>query len=288
MSTSKIVLRSTDEFMADYTPIYQPIYPLLMGKSVAYAEEVGKLNFKRLEAVSDIRAKHITPKDTEMQQIGARESSKSFKKYFLANQFIQSTLQDSRQNEDVIAQVLDEHQLQMDELALLGEGTSNGSVINNGLFYSGDSNYTTESSYEVPSAGDDLIDMHAKVLANAYKADQVAGRKLLIAYGPEVIAKFDSLFAASSKSFRSSLMESLGGNYSMAKMPTKVTPSSVNGWIIVNLDQVKFHYTALPSLKAQGVNDEKMYTWHNFVMGSCMVEVLAKDGIVHQPITFEA
>jgi hypothetical protein len=39
--------------------------------------------------------------------------------------------------------------------------------------------------------------------------------------------------------------------------------------MIVNLDQVKLHYTALPKLKAQGVNEEKMYSWHNFIMGSC-------------------
>ena len=71
-------------------------------------------------------------------------------------------------------------------------------------------------------------------------------------------------------------------------MPTAVTPAGVQGWIVVNLDQIKFHYTVLPNLKAQGVNDEKMYTWHNFLMGSCMVEVLAENGIIHQPATFEA
>jgi hypothetical protein len=286
--TNKIVLRSVDEFMADYQPIYQPLYPLLLGNSQSYTSEVGKLNFKRMEAVSDIRAKHVTPKDTEMQQIGAKESSKTFKKYFLANQFIRSQLQSGKQDEDIIRQVLDEHQLQMDEIALLGEGTSDGSVVNNGLFYSGDANHTTESSVELDTDADTLIDLHKKVIANAYKADQVAGRKVIVFYGADVLGYFDSLFAASSKAFRSALQESLGANYSFAKMPTRVTPSSVNGWIIVNLDQVKFHYTVLPQLRAQGVNEEKMYTWHNFIMGSSMVECLAKDAIIRQPATIEA
>src|SRR4051812_26135560 len=133
MATNKVLLRTVDEFMADYTPVYQPIYPLLLGKSQAYAEEVGQVNFKRANTVGDIRAHHITPKDTEIRQIAVGESSKAFKKYFLANQFIQSLLQDQQGIEDVVAQVLDEHQKQMDELILLGEGTSNSTMFNNGL-----------------------------------------------------------------------------------------------------------------------------------------------------------
>jgi hypothetical protein len=286
--TSKIVLRDVDQFMDDYQPIYQPLYPLLLGNSQSYTSEVGKLNFKRMEAVSDIRAKHVTPKDTEMQQIGAKESSKTFKKYFLANQFIRSQLQSGQQDEDIIRQVLDEHQLQMDEIALLGEGTADNNVVNNGVFYSGDANHTTENSVELDTDNDTLIDIHAKVIQNTYKADQVAGRKVIVFYGADVLGYYDSLFAASSKAFRAALAESLGPNYSFAKMPPRVTPSSVNGWIIINLDQVKFHYTVLPQLRAQGVNEEKMYTWHNFVMGSCMVECLAQDAIIRQPATIEA
>lgn len=284
--TNKIVLRSVDEFMADYQPIYQPLYPLLLGNSQSYTSEVGKLNFKRMEAVSDIRAKHVTPKDTEMQQIGAKESSKSFKKYFLANQFVRSQLQDGQQDEDIIKQVLDEHQLQMDEIALLGEGTSDGTVVNNGLFYSGDAYHTTESSTEVAHASDRLIDLHASIMANTFKADQVSGRKAIVFYGSTALQELDSIYSASGRAFRASLSEALGANYSIVKMPTRVTPDSVNGWIIVNLDQVKFHYTVLPQLRAQGVNEEKMYTWHNFIMGSCMVECLAQDAIIRQPATF--
>ena len=42
MSTNKLVLKSVDQFMADYVPTYQPIYPLFLGKSQQYAEEVGQ------------------------------------------------------------------------------------------------------------------------------------------------------------------------------------------------------------------------------------------------------
>jgi hypothetical protein len=69
-------------------------------------------------------------------------------------------------------------------------------------------------------------------------------------------------------------------------MPAAVTPSNANGWIIANLDQAKLNYTALPSLKSQGINEESMYAWFNFMMGSMMLEVLASGAVIRQPVTF--
>jgi hypothetical protein len=285
MGTNKVILRTIQEFMTDYQPVYQPIYPLLLGKSQSYAEEVGKIDFKRINTIGDIRAKHITPKDTEIRQINAGELTKSFKKYFLANQFTMSSLQDTMQTEDVVKQVLDEHQKQMDELVLFGEGTSSlTDVINNGLFWSNDPNYDLESS-TVVNGSDPLIDLHASVMANVRVADQVAGKKAIIFYGDFVTPLFDGVYAANPVPFKKVLAEVLGSNYSLMKMPAGLTTQSESGWLIVNLDQVKLHYTALPALKDQGVNDEKMYSWHNFLMGSAMVECLANKAIIHQPAT---
>jgi hypothetical protein len=288
MGTNKVELRTIEEFMSDYVPVYQPIYPLFLGKSQAYSEEVGKMDFKRVQTVGDIRAKHLTPKDTEMRQIAVNEAKKTFKKYFLANQFTISALQDQRGIEEVVSQVLDEHQKQADELLLLGEGTSASTMVNNGLFWSNDPNYALETSVEIDTDADPLIDMHSKVIANAKDADDVAGRKVIMFYGADVKARFNGVYASQPVPFKRVLAEVLGPNYSLMEMPTAVTPSGTNGWIIANLDQVKLHYTALPSLKDQGVNAEKMHAWFNFLMGSMMLEVLATGGVIRQPATFEA
>jgi hypothetical protein len=286
MPTNKIALRTVEEFMSDYTPIYQPIYPLFLGKSQQYAQEAGKLDFRRVNAVGDLRTKHVTPKDTEMRQVSVMEGKKSFKKYFLANQFVLSEFQDRQGVEEVVAQVLDEHQIQADELFLLGEGTSGSDVINNGLFYSADPNYTLETSTEVASADGHLPSLHAKIAATAEKANQVAGRKIVVLYGATAIEKANAVYASSSRGFRAVLQEVLGGNYSIVNLPQAATPAGVNGWMVANLDQTKLHYTALPSLLDQGNNAEKMYLWFNFLMGSTMLEVLAKNGVVRQPCTF--
>lgn len=288
--TNKVALRTVEEFMADYTPVYQPIYPLFLGKSQAYSEQVGKVEFKRVDTVGNIRAEHITPKDTEMKQIAVNESKKTLKKYFLAKQFIISNLQDMRGNEDIIAQVLDENQKLADDLFLLGEGTSGATAINNGLFWSGDANYTLNNSIEIAkgTAEDHLKDFHTQIMVIVALADQIAGKKALVIYGETACAKFDSLYANSDAPFKRVLAEVLGPNWSIVKLPNDVTPSSTNGVIAANLDQVKLHYTTLPALKAQGYNEEKMYTWHNFLMGSMMLECLAKYSVIRQPMTFQA
>ena len=287
MATNKVALRSVEQFMADYKPLYVPIYAKLLANSQAYSEEAGKISFNRLEAVSDLRAKHLTPKDTVIEQISVVEKSKVFKKYFLGKQFIQSALQDNSRTEQVIAQVLDEHQKHMDDLVLLGEGSSDSTMINNGLFWSGDSNYTLETSVDYGDISDDpLVDLHKQVMVAANKSKQIDGQKLMIFYGSTLLPYFNGVYAASSQPFKSILSDVLGSEFDFAEMPSAVTPSTTNGVIVVTLPQVKLHYTALPQLKDQGVNAEKMYSWHNFLMGSAMVDVLAKDAIIRQPLAY--
>lgn len=286
--TNKVELRTVEQFMQDYQPVYEPLYPLFMANSQAYPQVVGQLDFRRADTVGDIRLKRLLPKDTSIHQIAVAFGKKSFKKYFNAAQFIQSSFQDAQGNEDLIKQVLDENHRLQDELFLLGEGTSASTMLNNGLFWSDDSNYTLESaisSIAAASSGYHLPALHTAIMVTAAKADQVAGKKVLIVYGELTCAKFDSLYANSDRPFKSVLAEVLGPNYSLAKMPPDVTPAGTNGWIIATLPQVKTHYTVLPVLKAQGINEEKMHSWHNFLSGSMMLEVLVANGIVRQPVT---
>ena len=288
MSTNKLVLRSADEVMADYVPTYQPFWPILLSKSQSYPEEVGKINFKRLEAVGNIRNQHYNPKDTHIHQISVVEKLKTFKKYFLASQFVQSTLQDRSQNEDVVKQVLDENNKLMDDLVLLGEGTSASDVVNNGLYWSADPNYLLESSTELDNSDGHLPALHASVVAEKIKADSVAGQKVIVFYGSTMLQKLCGIYSTNGMPFRDTLQKALGANYSLAELPSEVTPSGANGFMVLTLDQIKLHYTTPPKLADQNVDARNMEVWHNFLMGSAMVEVLAYKGVIRQPHTFEA
>jgi hypothetical protein len=249
-----------------------------MGRAQQYPREVGELNFRRVQTVGDIRAGRITPKDTEIKQIAVAEGKKPFKKYFFANQFVQSTFQDAQGVDDVTAQVLDEHQLQFDELLLTGDGQ------NNGLYTSTDANYVLENSAAIASSSR-LYDFHGKVMTTAEKANRLAGRKLVLFYGSNIIPLVNSLYDTAAKSWKVALQEALGSDYAIATMPERATPSGAHGWLIANLDQTKLHYTVLPEVMARGQNEEKMYVWANFLMGSTMLEVLGEGGVIRQPAT---
>ena len=288
--TNKIVLRDVEEFMSDYTPTYQAMYPLLLtAKNQQYTAEAGKLDFRRAQTIGDIRAKHLLPKDTEMHQVNSNEFVKVYKRYFLANQYITSSLQDQQGVETVLAEVLDEHQKQMDELVLYGEGTSNSTMTNNGLFYSADPNHTTEAEVQIANS-QTLADFHTKIMTNIIKADRLAGRKVIAFYGGGVVSLTKSIYADAARPFISVLEEVVArGGYSLAELPQEVYPvGGEMGWMIINLDQIKFHYTQVPALVAQGSNGEKMYNWHNFLMGSTMVDCLTKDAVIRQPATIQA
>lgn len=285
MGTNKIQLRTVDEVMADYTPVYRPIYPLFVNaKAQKHTTDVGQHNFKRIEAVGDIRMKRITPKDTEIRQVAVKEGKKTFKKYFEALQFVQSSLQAVESVDQVTMQVLDENQIRQDELFLFGEGTSGADVLNNGLFYSADPNYSLQNSYEIPLATQ-LKSFHTKVMETASLADQIAGQKVMLFYG-NVKPLLRSLHSASDASVRQTLIDALGAGWSVAEIPdSALGGASVNGWIAANLDQTKLHYTEFPHLMDQGVDAKKMEVWANYLQGSTMLEVLANYGVVRQPTT---
>jgi hypothetical protein len=288
MPTNQIVLKTVEEFNRDYVPVYSPLFPLLLaaGNSRQYPMEVGKLNFNTIEAVSDIRNKRITPKDTHIHQINAIGTTKSFKKYFNASQYLQSQFQDNADAQRVVSQVIDENNKAFDDLLLFGEGSSNSTMLNNGLFWSNDPNYTLESNANVASTGAGRVaNLYAQIAINAAKANGVAGRKLLMPYGSDVNGTMLSLFASSEQSLLSKLQTNLGNDYTVVPVPTSLY-SATNGIIIVNVDQVVMHYTGVPQLLSRGLDEQNMKYWFNFVHGSSMVEVTAQHGIIRQPITY--
>lgn len=284
--TNKIALRTVEEFMSDYVPVYQPIYPLFLGKSQQYAQEVGKREFRRVQAVGDIRGDIITPKDTHIKQIAVMEGKKAFKSYFRANQFILSQFQDRQGVEEVVSQVLDEHQIQTDEIFLTGEGTSGSDVLNNGLYWSADPNYTLESAVSSISATDRARLVYGHMQTTIAKAKQLAGRKVVMVYGSTTKGVYNGLLASSDKALSTVLKDAASSEISFVEMPDSPTPSGGEGWIVANLDQCKLHYNTLPQLLAQGNNEEKMHLWFNFLEGSMMLECLAKNAVIRQPVTY--
>ena len=285
--TNKIGTRTTEEFMSDYTPVYQPLYPLFMSKAQQHVEQVGQVDFRRATTVGDIRAKHITPKDTEVKQVTVSEGKKSFKKYFLGNQYTVSQLQSQEDTEAVTAEVLDENQKLADELLMMGEGTNNATVVNNGLFFSLDPNFVENDSVAVASSGR-LLNLHGAIMTSITAAKKLAGEKIIIFYGAEVLASLNALHLTTNVPFRRTLEDALGAGFTIAEAPENAYPAGQIGWLIVNMDRIKVHYVKLPAVDDAGANNEKKYNWVNFLMGSFMVDVQSKGAVIKQPVTYPA
>lgn len=285
MGTNLIISKSSEEFLAGYTPVYNPIYPLLTSQNAQqYAMEVAERTFRRAAALGDIRNKRITPKDTELKRLAIGEASKSFKAYMYAQQFVRSTLQSDEGVEDGFAQALEEHQKMQDEILLFGDGTADNNVINNGLYWSGDANRVLESSEAIA----DLLDFHATVVS-AVNSRSVGGERTLFFYGDTVLSKLDSIHASGAGTVLGFLEEVLGG-VNFVRLPSTdkggVIPSGANGILILNHAQVKTHYVTEPIILARGVNEQAMEAWANFIQGSMMVEVVAYGGLTKVPFTF--
>lgn len=291
MSTNKIVLRSVEEFLGGFVPTYRPIMPMFLGEGRArqYSVEVGKIDFKIAQTVGDLRARLLSPKDSEIFQVASNEKTKTFKKHFFGAQYVQSSLQDQRGVEDVMAQVLDEHNKQNDEIFLFGEGTSAGNVVNNGLFWSADENYELKTSAEIELGADGKhqADLYEKITDTLLEADDVDGQKMVMIYGDDAVKKFNGLLTETSQPL-STVMRNANPGVSFARMPKTVTPAGVNGYMVVNMNQILTHYCLIPRIDDQGVDAKMKQIWTNFLMGSSMVEVKADKGIIRQPITFEA
>jgi len=281
--TNNIVFRSVEEFMTGYTPQYTPLMPLFLAGARQHEATVGEHKYRQMSAVGDLRSRVITPKDTEIFQVGSAASSKAFKKFFLGSQYIQSNLQSREGYEDVVAEVLDEHFKQNDEIFLSGQ--VGGVQQNNGLLVSSDPNFQLRSA---PSAISTLDALYSEIMGEALTANETDGQKILLYFGDTMATRFNALFTETKTPLSAVLSESDAmSQYDFIKVPTAQLPSSLtNGFAIVNMGKIQVNYMLLPEVNKQGTNDEKNYAWTNFLMGSSMVDVKSPGGIIVQPLTF--
>lgn len=289
--TNKIVLKTVEETMNDFVPVYPSFMSLFLAGAQFYEETVGSVKLNRVEAVGDIRMRRITPKDTEIKQISVGPSQKIFNKYYDAIQYVISYLQGYEEAEvqSINNQVLDENFKLNDERFLYGDGTAANNVMNNALYWSADPNYVLKTSIEIKKGtdADYLSDLIAQMGATITELNNVAGRKMIAVYGTKANAKLSGLFKASNSPFRKIFEEAYPG-VELVSIPSSVQPAGdTSGWIGINMDQIQVRATTLPKLSGQGDNDEKMYTWHNYMTGSSMVDVKSLGGIIRQPVTFE-
>ncbi len=283
MGTNLIISQTSQEFLAGYTPVYSPIYPLFTNGGQKYAMQAAERTLRRAVALGDIRTKRFSPKDTEVKHFNAGPQDKTFKAYMNVVRFTHSIFQDSQGVPDILAQALEEHQKAQDELLYFGDGATDGTQINNGLYFSNDPNYIKQSSSSL-AVSNQLLLFHQAVVSECH-AQSVGGQRSVIFYGDDCLAALDSLHADGGGSVLSQL-QSVLTDFSMIRSPVGLTPNGENGILVVNHAQVKTHYVTPPVILDQDTDRKNMEAWANFVQGSMMVDVMAYGGIRKKPLVF--
>lgn len=284
MSTNLVRSAKAEEFLTGYNPVYKPIYPLFLDNAQEYAMEAAERKFKRAEALGDIRNRRILPKDSEIKQWAIGETQKSFKAYLHASQFVRSTIQNAEGIQDGFAQALEEHQKAADELFCFGDGTSSATAVNNGLIYSTDSNFTLKSGANLGTTST-LQNFHSKIMELLDLSPE--GDKMVLVYGSAALGWLNNIHGGGSGQ---TVLQALNAssNAQIIKAPSEiggVVDSSSQGVIVVSKQHIKTHYCALPQMLSQGIDEKNLEAWANFIQGNFMVEVLTKNGIIHQPLT---
>lgn len=284
MSTNLIISQTSQEFLSGYTPVYSPIYPLFTQNGQQYAMQAAERTLRRAVALGDIRTKRYSPKDTEVKHFNAGAQDKVFKAYMNVVRFTHSVFQDASGVPDILSQALEEHQKAQDELLFFGDGATDGTQINNGLYFSNDANYVKESSSSL-SATNQLLLFHQAVVTEA-RAVSVGGPRMIMFYGDTCLAALDSLHADGGGAVVAQLEEVLGNEFSLVRSPKGLTPAGENGILVINQAQVKTHYVTEPVILDQDTDRKEMQAWANFVQGSMMVDVAAYGGIRKLPLVF--
>lgn len=277
-----------EEYLEGATLTYAPVI-LALAKKQSHDVKLDKVTFKSVDVEQDsIVAFPLTKEATEVRHIKAGDSAKTFNIYVKGAKYIQSLRHGVSALPKLHNRVLREYSKLYDVDAMSGDGN------NNGLLVSADSNYTTNGNVEIPAVGAGE-NQFPKVLAlvdlvNSLKAQIDAShmsQNITIFYYGDDVVKLMGTITQENETPVSKLLEAAWEGARWIKIPTAVLPEGAGqGLLVVADDLVTLHYCQEPTIENDGTNAEDNYYYANYVMGSTMVDVEEKDGIIKQPITF--
>ncbi len=282
-------LLTKEEYLQGADLTYNPVI-LALTKKQAHDVKLDKVTFKSIDVEQDsIVAFPLTKEATEVRHIKAGDSSKTFNIYVKGAKYIQSLRHGVSALPKLHNRVLREYSKLFDADAMSGDDGKN-----NGLIVSNDENYTTNDNIEIPAVAEGE-NQFPKVLAlvgvinklSAQVDDSHMSQNITIFYYGEDVVKLMGTITQENETPVSKLLEGAWAGARWIKIPSAVLPEGAGqGLIVVADDLVTLHYCQEPTIENDGTNEEDKYYYANYVLGSTMVDVEEKDGIIKQPLTF--
>jgi len=146
--------KSIEYLNRNYTPTITPIYADYLGKIKGYDNIIKSVKIEHIEVVdalnSDVIAKRVNPQQTDINTVKTRLSSKQVIMDFFMLQYKRSFHQNNFGVEDALSEIKDKNNMHLDSMFFLGEQSSSGEQINNGLWNSTDSDFDEQASTNIP------------------------------------------------------------------------------------------------------------------------------------------
>ena len=296
MATDKIYTpEDIIEINRNYTPMYNPFY-LLLKEGKVYNEKPGKVVFKDRGLQGDKKAAEVLAQDTEIKSLSVGEKApKEYLKFPKGAEYAVSDLQDNSDAQSVDNEVLDEFQKQLDGEIFTGEGTSNTTVKNNGIFFSKDPNFVEKAVVSFPTSFSErkaFIKSLAKESANGAGG----GLKRIALLGSKLPAIFGDVIGAGNDTFAELLLRArLAGeppleimvvpNEINLKLKELSSGTEVDGIIVMDYENVLLNHGLLPQVFDKGYEKRGKLTWTQYFYNSAMVDIIKKAALIKQLVT---
>ncbi|MDR2426830.1 MAG: hypothetical protein LBD46_06620 [Endomicrobium sp.] len=291
MATDKIYTeQEIIEINNAFTPQYRPFYMLLKAGKV-YNEKPGAITFKERGILGDKKAADVLAQDTEIKHIAVGEKpEKKYLKILKGAEYAVSTFQDNSNAQKVDNEILDEYNKQLDSEAFTGEGTSNATVKNNGLFYSKDPDFVDKGAAAAfPTT---FADRKAfiKNLAKESADGSGGGLKRIVLLGSKLPAIFGDVIGSGTATFADLLMSGrLSGEppIEVVVPPAEIntTLGNVDAILVIDYENVLLNHGLLPQVYQRGTEARKNLTWTQYFFNSVMIEVAKKAALIKQLLT---
>lgn len=276
MSTDNHIFPTVEQQMQAITLDYAPLFSTLPAQ--AHEAKIENVKFTTVRGDDDIVAKPLNAQDTERAHIKAGESSKEYAKSFKGVEYVESTLNARSAMPGINNKAIKALTKQLDKE--IWDGTDNNGIIN-----SKDENLIKEEAFTLDGTGSAAV---AKLLALGATLKRLVEKTssssyfTLNLYGDKM--KDYMLKVLDNGSTFGQIFRQAFPNIPLVEVPANLETTN-NGIVLICPQIVTLHHTALPQIKASGVDNRTDEVWTKYYYGTAMVDVKELGGIIVQPVT---
>ena len=276
MSTDNHIFPTVEQQMQAITLDYAPFFSTLPAQ--ANEAKIENVKFTTVRGDDDIVAKPLNAQDTERAHIKAGESSKEYATFFKGVEYVESTLNARSAMPGINNKAIKALTKQLDKE--IWNGTDNNGIIN-----SKDENLIKEEAFTLDGSGSAAV---AKLLALGATLKRLVEKTssssyfTLNLYGDKM--KDYMLKVLDNGSTFGQIFRSAFTGIPLVEVPANLETTN-NGIVLICPQIVTLQHTALPQIKASGVDPREDEAWTKYYYGTAMVDVKEQGGIIVQPVT---